>query len=109
MHINITYFTFAWPLVLAGLLPATCFLRDFRPKKWFRAAQIDASGWVILVTLYYLSSALQLVFGVHAPDQLSAIVDLIALAAIDGLVWHRIIYWKKFTKSLESVEDHEEV
>lgn len=105
MHISITYFTFAWPELIIGLVPATCFLKDLKPKKWHRAPMLDAIGWVVIVTIFYLSSALQLVFGVHAPDRLSAIIDLILLALVDALIWHRLIYFKRYSKEYNKLHN----
>lgn len=104
MHINITYFTFAWPELLVGLIPMVCFFKEYRPRRWNRAAQWDATGWMLIVAIFYLSSMVQLIFGVHAPDKLSAIIDLILLALVDGLVIHRVIYYKRYKKYFNSLE-----
>ncbi len=43
-------------LLVIGLVTACSFIGQHRPRQWRRVAAWDASGWVILVALFYLRS-----------------------------------------------------
>ncbi|KAA0941831.1 hypothetical protein [Streptomyces apricus] len=75
-------------LLIVGLLASVGFLVLHRPRRFFRAVEINASWWVIIVGLWYARSlALLGIRGVrpeHAWWDIALSLGL--LAAIDGLL-----------------------
>lgn len=91
-----------WGLLLAGLAAACYFLVVHRPTNWLRWEAINASGWVIIVALFYLRSIVLLLLRgtVHwqgwgdsaASIGLLALVDLLLVARVASFLSYRRRY-----------------
>lgn len=89
-------------LLIAGLVPALIFLGHHRPRQWRRAAAWDASGLVIVVTLWYLRGIVLIVLrwpGAPPRDWADVIVSLVLLAIIDALLILRLVSYRSFVSS----------
>lgn len=96
---NPTYSAVLMILLLAGLVPALAFLAQHRPRQWRRAAAWDASGLIIVVTLWYLRSIVLILLRWPGPlqnDLPDAIVSLVLLAIIDGLLILRLASFRAY-------------
>lgn len=77
-----------------GALGAVAFLAIHRPRNWARAAAVNASGWVVVIALSFLRGVWLIVsHGAVAPPTsvLDGLISYGLLAAIDLLVWFRLI------------------
>jgi hypothetical protein len=96
-------------LLVVGFVPAVAFVSQHRPRQWRRMAAWDASGWVILVALWYFRSIV-LVWArwpgsaPHGP--LDAAFSIGLLIVLDVLLILRVISYRSFAqRDAERVAD----
>jgi hypothetical protein len=88
-------------LLIAGLVPAVVFVSQHRPRQWRRLAAWDASGWVILVALWYFRSIV-LVWtrwpGTPPRGWADALFAIGMLALLDVLLIVRVVSYRSFAQ-----------
>ncbi|WP_328344768.1 hypothetical protein [Micromonospora sp. NBC_00421] len=95
----VTYQVLVLVLLVVGLLSALAFLTAHRPRQWRRLAAWDASGWVLLVGLFYLRQIVLVVVrwpGASQRDVWDAVFGLGMLALIDALLLLRLVSYRAF-------------
>lgn len=88
-------------LLIVGALAGAGFLASHRPRRWRRLAAIDASGWVLLVTLWYARSIVLVIIrwrDLPAPGPWDATFALATLAAFDVLLIVRLLSFHSFAE-----------
>jgi hypothetical protein len=103
------YSTVIVMLLIIGFMPAIAFISQHRPRQWRRMAAWDASGWVILVALWYFRSIV-LVWtrwpGSPPKGLGDAAVSIGLLALLDFLLILRVISYRSFAqRDAERVAD----
>jgi hypothetical protein len=97
---GILYFIFVAPLVALGLASGIGFLVTHRPKQWRSVASLDATGWVLIATLLFLRSAIQL--GITFPGGhhsfASALAGIVSCLVVDVLLVLRLVAFRRFVK-----------
>jgi len=97
---GLVYFFCVAPLVLVGLACGIGFLVMHRPKQWRSIASLDASGWVLIATLLYARSAVQLGItfpGVHHTLG-PALVGIGSCLVVDVLLVLRLVAFYRFVR-----------
>jgi len=91
-----------WCVIIGiGLLSSATFLTLHRPAHWLRPAAINATGWVVIIGLLYVRSAITLATSFDrlahkpfwSPDNL---IQLVLALAIDALLIFRIYTFVKY-------------
>lgn len=88
-------------LLVAGLVPALAFISQHRPRQWKRVAAWDASGWVILVALFYFRSIVLVVTrwpGSPPRGWFDGIFAVGLLVLIDVLLIVRVVSYRSFAQ-----------
>jgi hypothetical protein len=96
-----------WITLLPGLVASGVFLWLHRPKRWFDPAAINATGWVIVIGLLYLRSAITLLISSRnaipwrgVPNALNSIgfglaVDFLLIYRIVSFLQYRLTYRRR--------------
>lgn len=88
-------------LLITGFIPAVVFISQHRPKQWRRMAAWDASGWVILVALWYFRSIV-LVWtrwpGSPPKGWADAVFAIGVLVLLDVLLILRVVSYRTFAQ-----------
>lgn len=96
-------------LLIVGFVPAAAFISQHRPRQWRRMAAWDASGWVILVALWYFRSIVLVLArwpGSPPKGPWDAAVSIGLLALLDFLLILRVISYRSFAqRDAERVAD----
>jgi hypothetical protein len=103
---GIVYFFVVAPLVLVGLVAGLGFLLTHRPKQWRSIASLDATGWVLIATLLFARSAIQLAVtfpGVHHTAA-SAVAGIVSCLVVDVLLVLRLFAFRRFIKQSKGHE-----
>ncbi len=99
-------------LLIAGFVPAVAFIGQHRPRQWRRMAAWDASGWVILVALWYFRSIV-LVWsrwpGSSPRGWADAVFAVGVLLLLDVLLILRVMSYRSFTQRDQDLSDKREV
>ena len=88
-------------LLVVGFVPAVVFISQHRPKQWRRMAAWDASGWVMLVALFYLRSIVIVVTrwpGTGPRNWFDAVFAIGTLVLFDVLLFVRVVSWRSFVQ-----------
>ncbi len=88
-------------LLIAGFVPAAVFISQHRPKQWRRLAAWDASGWVILVALFYFRSIVLVVTrwpGSPPRGWFDGFFAVGLLVLIDVLLIVRVVSFRSFAQ-----------
>jgi hypothetical protein len=97
---GIVYFCIVAPLVALGLAAGLGFLLTHRPRQWRSIASLDATGWVLIATLLFARSAIQL--GITFPGGhhsfASAIAGIVSCLVVDVLLVLRLVAFRNFVK-----------
>jgi hypothetical protein len=99
-----------WLSILPGTIASGMFIAAHRPSKWFDRTAINASGWLIIVFLFYVRSLVSLltqrtVIWRGMPNALWAIGVIVV---IDALLILRVVtfiqYRRAFRRRREELE-----
>src|ERR1051325_1858190 len=88
-------------LLVSGLAPPLAFISQHRPRQWRRVAAWDASGWVILVALFYFRSIVLVVTrwpGSPPRGWFDGIFAVGLLVLIDALLIVRVVSYRSFAQ-----------
>ena len=88
-------------LLIAGIVPAIAFISQHRPRQWRRVAAWDASGWVILVALFYFRNIVLVVTrwpGSAPHGWFDAVFAVGLLILIDVLLIVRVMSYRSFAQ-----------
>jgi hypothetical protein len=95
------YSTAVVVLLVTGFVPAIVFISQHRPRQWRRMAAWDASGWVILVALWYFRSIV-LVWtrwpGAPLRGPFDVLFSIGLLVVLDALLILRVVSYRSFAQ-----------
>jgi multidrug transporter EmrE-like cation transporter len=94
------YFSATWTIVVGAIIPAVWFLATCRPTRWGRAAQVDASAWVVVILGFYVLAVFGLIAGARQPSTPVAIAYLLWRLVGAAVLWHRAIRWRIIRSTL---------
>lgn len=103
---GLVYFFAVAPLVALGLVCGIGFLVSHRPRQWRSLASLDATGWVLIATLLFTRSAVQLAVtfpGVHH-SLAGAAVGIVSCLVVDVLLVLRLAAFRRFVKRAKDTE-----
>lgn len=90
-----------WLVVLGGLVPSLYFISTYRPRRRLAARQLDAGGWVFIIAALYALQTWRLSMGsVAVPRWPEGLGVLVIGAAIDGLLWLRVLVWRRVRQAV---------
>lgn len=109
-----------WLLVFTSMVPGTlasgAFIAMHRPSKWFDRTAINASGWLIIVFIFYLRSIVTLLTNHHIlwRGMPNALWGLGTVLIIDALMIFRLVSFIQFRRTFrrrraELEREHEEL
>jgi hypothetical protein len=94
------YAALLWTVLAAGLVAAVAYLAIHRPRQWWRAATLNADGWVIIAALWYARSMIVLAMrGAAYRTPVDAAVALGMLLLIDVMVIYRVVSFVRFRRT----------
>ena len=94
---SVWYRVLLWAIIAGGLVPAITYLAVYlsprdRPQSVWTWLVVDASGWVIVLAGLFCLSGFLLVIGPTRALWVQ-IVRLAFGAALDGLLWIRLVHY----------------
>lgn len=106
------YQTLILVLLVAGLVPASAFLSQHRPKHWRRLEAWAASGFVMVAAAIYVRSLVLLVTrwpGSPPRGIGDAVFGVVSLVVIDGLFIVQLAAYWRFARRDRAPADSTEV
>lgn len=96
-------------LLVFGLITAAAFIGQHRPRQWRRLAAWDASGWVLLVALFFFRQIVLVVTrwpGSAPLGWFDGVFSIGLLVLIDALLVVRVVSFRSFAqRDAERIRD----